>query len=159
MTGRPKDWTLSTVKAGLASGRIEKLGPSTSLDLERLIRLKPELVLTWDESIIPKLSELGVTVLITYGQTAADLTTHLNFARFLAPLFGKEDQAKELTDRVNLVLTEVTAKTDRVHRRPKVIWGDIYEKRVLVEPGRSWGAQLVTAVGGDYLFNDIAGSS
>ncbi len=159
ITGTPEDWVIPHIREGLASGRVVHLGPITSIDLERLIKLKPELVLTWDESLIPKLSELGIPALITYGATAPNLNTHLNFVRFLAPLFGQREKADEFATRVKKVLREVTAKTAGAERRPKVIWGDIYEKRVLVEPGHSWAAQLVTAVGGDYLFEDIAGSS
>jgi iron complex transport system substrate-binding protein len=159
VTGDPQSWIIPAIKEGLASGRVVSLGSGASVDLERLFQLKPEVVFTWDESIIPKMSELGIPTLITYGQTAADLETHLNFARFLAPFFGREEKAEAFVKRVNEVLEAVTRTTAKVKTRPKVIWGDIYEKRVLVEPGNSWAAQLVKAVGGDYLFNDIAGSS
>ncbi len=159
VTGHPEDWTLPQVAEGLASGRVAGLGLSSSIDLEKLIRLKPELVLTWDESIIPKMSELGIPTVITYGETAADLETYINLTRFLAPFFGAQERALEFVERSMAVLEEVRAVTKKADRRPKAIWGDIYEKRVLVEPGHSWAAQLIKAVGGDYLFDDIAGSS
>jgi iron complex transport system substrate-binding protein len=44
-------------------------------------------------------------------------------------------------------------------KKPKVIWGDVFSKRVLVEPGNSWAAQIVQAAGGDYLFADVAGDN
>ena len=147
------------VAEGLASGRVADLGLSTSIDLEKLIQLKPELILTWDESIIPKMSELGIPIVITYSETAADLETYINMTRFLAPFFGKQERALEFVKQSTAVLEEVSAKTKESGQRPKAIWGDIYEKRVLVEPGHSWAAQLIKAVGGDYLFDDIAGSS
>ncbi|MGD8844466.1 MAG: ABC transporter substrate-binding protein, partial [Desulfobacteraceae bacterium] len=42
---------------------------------------------------------------------------------------------------------------------PKVMWGDIYEKRVLVEPGNAWVGELVGLAQSDYLFEDVYGTS
>ena len=43
--------------------------------------------------------------------------------------------------------------------QPKVMWGDIYEKRVLVEPGNAWVAELIGLAQSDYLFNNIYSTS
>jgi iron complex transport system substrate-binding protein len=39
------------------------------------------------------------------------------------------------------------------------MWGDIYEKRVLVEPGNSWVAEMVGLAQSNYLFDDVYGTS
>jgi iron complex transport system substrate-binding protein len=39
------------------------------------------------------------------------------------------------------------------------MWGDIYEKRVLVEPGNAWVGELVGLAESDYLFEDVYGTS
>ena len=39
------------------------------------------------------------------------------------------------------------------------MWGDIYEKRVLVEPGNAWVGELVGLSQSDYLFDDVYGTS
>jgi iron complex transport system substrate-binding protein len=39
------------------------------------------------------------------------------------------------------------------------MWGDIYEKRVLVEPGNAWVGELVGLAHSDYLFEDVYGTS
>ena len=148
-------WNLPHITEGLASGKVANLGLRSSMDLEKLIKLKPELIMTHDESLIPKMTELGIPIVITYGEAAADLETYVNLTRFLAPFFGKQAEALEFVKRFLKTLEEVTAVTKRAGRQPKTIWGDIYEKRVLVEPGHSWAAQLIKAVGGDYLFNPL----
>ena len=148
-------WNLPHITEGLASGKVANLGLRSSMDLEKLIKLKPELIMTHDESLIPKMTELGIPIVITYGEAAADLETYVNLTRFLAPFFGKQAEALEFVKRFLKTLEEVTAVTKRAGRQPKTIWGDIYEKRVLVEHGHSWAAQLIKAVGGDYLFNPL----
>ena len=61
--------------------------------------------------------------------------------------------------RVQAAISRVRQRTKVVKHKPKVIWGDIYEKRVLVEPGHSWAAEVIRLAGGDYLFNDVRGTS
>jgi iron complex transport system substrate-binding protein len=42
--------------------------------------------------------------------------------------------------------------------KPNVIWGDIYEKRVLVEPINSSPAEIILLAGGEYAFDDVVGA-
>lgn len=159
VTGDDKDWTIPEIKQGLKDGKVLSMGSGMALDYEALVRLKPEVVFTWDQSVIPKLAELGVPVVITYGDEARTLETQVQFARFLAPFFGKIQAAEQYVAHVRGTLTELERKTAGVGKRPMVIWGDIWEKRVLVEPGQSWAAQLIGLSGGDYLFKDVRGTS
>jgi iron complex transport system substrate-binding protein len=39
------------------------------------------------------------------------------------------------------------------------MWGDVYEKRVMVEPGNCWVAEFVRLAGANYLFDDVFGSA
>jgi iron complex transport system substrate-binding protein len=39
------------------------------------------------------------------------------------------------------------------------MWGDIYEKRVMVEPGNAWVGELVGLAQSDYLFEDVYGTA
>ena len=39
------------------------------------------------------------------------------------------------------------------------MWGDVYEKRVLVEPGNAWVGELVGLARSNYQFDDIFGTS
>ena len=159
VSGAADEWFIPQIKEGLASGKIYSLGQSMSLDYEALVRKKPDVLFTWDETAIPKLADLGIPVVINYGDEARTLETEMNFARFLAPFFGKTELAEKYVARVKAVLEEVRRKTAHAPQRPRVIWGDVYEKRVLVEPGQSWAAQLVDSAGGDYLFRDVRGTS
>ncbi len=161
VTGRPDGWVLEPVKRGLATGRIASVGQGHNLDYEQLAKLKPEVFFTWDEAAIPMLERLGITVVITYADTARDLETQLNIALLMGVFFGQKAiaRAKAYITRVKAAAARLKAIVARATSRPRVIWGDIYEKRVLVEPGNSWAAQLVKLAGGEYLFDDIRGTS
>jgi iron complex transport system substrate-binding protein len=152
-------WYVQEVKQGMADGNIAFLGDYNSIDFERLKQQQPELVLTWDHSIIPMLDELGIPCAITSTPTAMCLNARMRFVQFLAPFFHKEKEADAFFDRVNNALITIRQRTADAGPPPKVMWGDIYEKRVLVEPGNAWVGELVGLAQSDYLFEDVYGTS
>lgn len=159
VTGQAKDWTIPYIRQGLADGSIVSLGQSHSLDYEQVAKVKPDVFFTWDESLIPMMDELGIPTVITNTDMARDLDTQIGFVKFLAPFFGSQPQADDYVAKVYAALTGIKQKTRQAQSKPKVIWGDVYSKRVLVEPGNSWAAQIVQAAGGDYLFADVSGDT
>ena len=156
---RMKDWTIEEVVSGMKQGKIAYLGESAAIDYERLKFQEPELVLTWDPSIIPMLDEMGVACVITSTPVAMCLTARMRFVSFLAPFFNKEKEAEDYFNRVSLSLLSIREKTKNASPEPKVMWGDIYEKRVLVEPGNAWVGELVGLAQSDYMFDDVYGKS
>lgn len=159
VTNPAERWHVEEVRKGMASGKIAFLGDYNSVDFEQLKQQQPELVLTWDHSIIPMLDELGIPCAITSTPTAMCLNARMRFVQFLAPFFHKETEADAFFARVNNALTAIRERTTDAGPTPKVIWGDIYEKRVLVEPGNAWVGELVGLAQSDYLFEDVYGTS
>ncbi|RLB87778.1 MAG: ABC transporter substrate-binding protein, partial [Deltaproteobacteria bacterium] len=163
VTHKKDYWTIDEVVKGMDSGRIAYIGESNAIDFEKLKTIEPDLILTWDACAISMINELDIPVVITTTGEAMDLDTRMRFAKFLAIFFSREKEADEYVARVKNAIKSVSnSALDPVldkGLRPKVIWGDIYEKRVLVEPGNSWAAEMVELAGGDYLFDDIRGAS
>ena len=83
----------------------------------------------------------------------------MRFVRFLAPFFNREKEADQFFDKVNEALWDIRDRTKDAGPPPKVMWGDIYEKRVLVEPGNAWVGELIGLAQSDYLFDDVYGTS
>ena len=157
---RPEErWYYDDVKKGFKSGKIVFLGEPSSLDYERLKKQQPELVLTWDPSVIPMLDELKIPAIVTTTPVAMCLNARMGFVKFLAPFFNKEKEAQAYFDRVNNSLIALREKTAHSKNKQKVMWGDIYEKRVLVEPGNAWVGELLGFAQSKYLFNDVFGTS
>ncbi|WP_052515590.1 ABC transporter substrate-binding protein [Dethiosulfatarculus sandiegensis] len=159
VVGKPKDWTIEKIKKGLQDGSVVSLGLSHGLDYERLAKARPDVFFTWDESLVPIMEEFGIPTVITNTDTARDLDTQIRFVYFLAPFFNEFKKADQYVARVYKALEDIKAKTANVKKKPTVIWGDVYSKRVLVEPGNSWAAQIVEASGGEYLFSDVSGDT
>lgn len=154
-----KAWHNPDIKKGLESGRITYLGDAASIDYERLKQLNPELVLTWDPSILPMLDNLGIPGVITTTSKAMCLNTRMRFVQFLAPFFQKEQEADAFFARIKQALADIQTRTAGLKHQPKVMWGDIYEKRVMVEPGNAWVGELIGLAQSDYKFKDVFGTS
>lgn len=159
VTNKKEYWTIEEVTRGMENGRITYIGESCAVDYEKLKAIEPDLVLTWDAAAISKIMELDIPGVITTTGEAMNLDTRMRFTQFLALFFNREKEADEYVARVTGVIREIRDLSLDTDNRPKVIWGDIYEKRVLVEPGNSWAAEMVNLAGGDYLFNDVKGGS
>ena len=151
-------WHVDYMKEGFAEGRIHYVGEPNALDYERIKVLKPDMVMTWDPSIVPMMNEMGIPVVVTSTPLATCLATYIRFVQFISPFFGKEPEGDLFYARVRDALEDIREKT-RGHPKPNAMWGDIFEKRVLVEPGNSWVAEMVGLAQSDYLFDDVYGAS
>ena len=159
VTSPAKRWHLHEVRRGRESGRIVYLGDAASIDFERVKQSDPELVLTWDPSVIPLLDDLGIPAVVTTTRTAMCLNTRMRFVHFLAPFFHKEREADAYFARIDAALNDIRARTAGLAYQPKVMWGDIYEKRVMVEPGNAWVGELVGLAQSNYQFKDVFGTA
>ena len=159
VTKKKEHWAIQEIRKGMEDGKITYLGESQAVDFERLKAIKPDLVLTWDQRVIPMISDLDIPCVMTSTGVAMDLDTKIHFAQFLALFFNKEHEANEFVSRVFRSIDRIGRINASVKDWPKVIWGDIYEKRVLVEPGNAWAAEIVRLAGGEYLFDDIFGAA
>lgn len=159
VTAPAKRWYIPEIKRGMEAGRIAFIGDASSIDYERLKQSEPELVLTWDPSVIPMLDDLRIPAVVTTTSKAMCLNTRMRFVQFLAPFFQKEREADAFFARIDAALRDIRARTAGLAHQPKVMWGDIYEKRVMVEPGNAWVGELVGLAQSDYQFKDVFGTS
>lgn len=157
---KPKEkWFVEDVRKGFDEGRIAYVGDSSSINFELVKQQQPELVLTWDPAVIPMLSSLDIPCIITSTPVAMCLNARMSYVKFLAPFFDREQEADAFFQRVSASLADIRSTTKGQWEKTKVMWGDMYEKRVLVEPGNAWIGELVGLVESDYLFEDVYGTS
>jgi len=156
---KQKDWHIVEIRNGLDRGKIAYIGQSTSVDYEKLRALKPDVVFVSDESIVPKLDELSIPSVVTTTKIAKDLKVHINFIRFISAFYNREQQAMAFAESQFRRIDRISEMLRHAKSSPSVIWGDIYARKVRVEPGNSWAGQMVVKAGGKYLFQDLEGAS
>lgn len=157
---RPKEkWYVDDVRHGFDNKKIAFIGDATAINFELVKKQQPEIVLTWDPAVIPMLTNLGIPCVITSTPVAMCLNARMSYVKFLAPFFDRQQEAEDFIQRVNTSLKDIRAKTAGQWQKSKVMWGDMYEKRVLVEPGNAWIGELIGLIESDYLFEDVYGTS
>ena len=157
---KPKEeWYIDEVVKGFDEGRIAYLGRFNAINYELLKKQQPELVITWEPSWVPMFTSLEIPCIVMRTPVAMCLNTRISYAHVLAPFFGKENEADAYVERINSSLMKIREITRGRWEDTKIIWGDMYEKRVVVEPGNASVAELVAIVQSDYLFEDIYGAA
>ena len=150
VTTRKELWHIDEIGKGMGEGRIRYLGHYKAIDYEGLKALDPDVVFTWDRGIIPKLKELGVTCVITPRNPSEDVLGRLEKIRFFASFYDKEKEAEDFLSKTTQRIGTVREKTAGAGKRPRVLWGGIFDKRIYLANADSWVAKMITMLGGDY---------
>jgi len=156
---RKSQWLTPEIQKGIDSGHITMLGQAEAIDYEQLVLLHPDVALVTPAADFGQFEALGIPVVVTYPQSAMDLSMRLRFIQFLAPFFCKEDAANRFLKSVQHAIDVIRHRTRNINRKPMAMWGDFYGRKSVVEPGNSWMAQFMELAGGHYLFKDVRGSS
>ena len=156
---RKSHWLAPDIRNGINSGRITMLGQTDAIDYEQLVLLHPDVALVTPAADFGQFEALGIPVVVTYPESAMDLSMRLRFIQFLAPFFHKQDAANRFVENVQQSIDAIRHRTRNTNRRPQVMWGDFFGRKSVVEPGNSWMAQFMELAGGDYLFKDVQGRS
>lgn len=159
VTKEKNEWTNESIKQAMDEGKIVFLGDSSQINLELLKAVRPDMVFTWNADIIPPLDDLKIPTVITNTETAKGLETQIEYVKFVAPFFQKEKEGDVFAARFMKAVAHIKEKSPEIKHRPRVIWGDVYNKRVLVEPNNAWVSQLVGLSGGQYELDDVQGAS
>ncbi|MFC1916636.1 ABC transporter substrate-binding protein [Chloroflexota bacterium] len=137
-----------------------KIGGYSSVDLEKVVEIQPDLILatrTHRAEVIPELERLGLTVLDLYPTTIDEVMEAITL---VGKCTGKENEASQLVTEIGKRIKAVTDKTDNLpeSQRPRVfyvLWHD---------PLKTVGSdnrihELIELAGGTNIAQDLSGIS
>lgn len=143
-------------------GAVKNVGQNEKLDIEQLIDLTPNLIVTYgiDNSnpMIDNLEKSGLNVLIQADWMEQSPLGKAEWLKLFGALFAKEKEAKTLFDTIvqnynsalNLVKDQSASTT--------VLYGSMYQNQWFVAKGNSWIAQFIKDAKADYLWSDLKGT-
>lgn len=137
-----------------AAKQIPRVGNHDSLDLERIVSLKPDLIVVWlngnAQKQLDKLLSLGIPAYYNQPKTLADVPRAIEAMGRLA---GSESQAArtatEFRNRVSALRTRFAG------RAPVTLFYQIWSKPLTTLNGRHLVADVITLCGGKSLFADL----
>ena len=137
-----------------------RVGGFSTVDLEKAVALKPDLVLATDihsKSVTPLLQKLGFTVVTLNPKTISSAIKDINL---LGQVAGRESAALELTNSMVKRVDAVASMTGKLapDQRSRVllmIWND----PLMVAGGDTLIADIINIAGGENIASGITGYS
>lgn len=149
-------------RALIDAGSVKNVGQNEKLNIEQLIELAPELIVTFgidnNNPSIENLQKSGLNVLIQADWMEQSPLGKAEWLKLYGALFGKEKEADILFDNIvkeyNNALTLVADKKTT----STVLYGSMYQDQWFVARGSSWVAQFMKDAKADYLWKDLEGT-
>jgi iron complex transport system substrate-binding protein len=153
-----EDWRIVgisgfTVRPARARREKPRVSAFTSARTERIIALKPDLVLGFSDlqaDIAAQLVRAGLEVHVFNHRSIADI---LRMIRTLGGMIGCEAKARALTEQLAAGLSAVHARAAAFTRRPRVYFEEWDDPLI---SGIRWVSELITLAGGEECFPELA---
>ncbi|MHB8124716.1 MAG: ABC transporter substrate-binding protein [Desulfitobacteriaceae bacterium] len=160
-----EDWYINEVKTGMEKGNIQMIGSGGmgAFDYDKIVALKPDVVFMSggnpaDAQAFKKLEELKIPVAVENCWLEQDPLGRLEWIKFMAAFYGKEQQAASFFTDVVKKTDEISVKAAGEKVKPKILWGMIYQGKAYVPGADSYVANMIAMAGGDYLFKNNKGT-
>ena len=124
-----------------------------SADFEKIIALKPDLVLTFSDLQADIAAELIRRNIAVHAFNQRDVAGIFAMIRTLGALVGATDKAEALAVSLEDRLDEVREQAEQLPRRPRVYFEEWDEPMI---SGLKWVSELIEAAGGIEVFPQLA---
>lgn len=138
-----------------AAKAIPRIGDSAQLDLERIVALRPHLIVVWRDGNSPqqlqRLAELGIPIYASQTRGLAGIASTL---RRLGALAGTEDTANAHAERLERDLASLRERY--AGRRPLRVFYQIWHRPLLTINGRHLISEALGLCGASNVFAPLA---
>jgi iron complex transport system substrate-binding protein len=153
-------WTTTpSVQALIAAGEVAEVGSGSTINVEQVLDLEPDLVMAYgigipDYDTHPVLLDAGVTTVLNGDFVEQDPLGRTEWMKFLAIFFNREGVAVEAFDQIAQEYAEVAELAAGMVERPTVLVGGMYNGTWYISGGESYTARLLADAAADYLWAD-----
>ena len=164
LTGFPHPDYISSEKtrALIDKGSVKNVGQNEKLNIEQLIELSPDLIVTFgvdnNNPMLDNLKKSGLYVLIQADWMEQSPLGKAEWIKLYGALFGKEDKAKELFDKIVTSYNQAKKLVAEKPANSTVLYGSMYEDVWYVAKGNSWVAKFMKDAQANYLWSDLEGT-
>lgn len=149
---------------GVKAGKIKDLGDAFNLDVENLLMLRPQAVMTSaynaEDENSKKLSQSGLTVIYNIEWQEKSLLARAEWIKFVGAFFDKSALADSLFNDVEKRYKEISALAQKVKERPTLLSGQDFRGAWSMPAGKSFTAKMFRDAGGSYYYeNDTTSGS
>ena len=136
-----------------------KVGGFSTVDIEKVVSLRPDLVLATQihsKTIIPALEKLGLTVV---ALTPSSLTGVLSSITLVGKITGQDKEASELVKDLSTRITAIADKTQKLapDQRPRVFYVTWHDPLITAGTETLVG-DIISKAGGQNIAYDLSGN-
>ncbi len=145
-----------TVRPPRARREKPRVSAFTSAKIDRIVELKPDLVLGFSDlqaDIAAELIRAGIAVHVFNHRSVGEI---LQMIAVLGGIVGCQDKAASLISRLEEGVEQVRRSAARFERRPRVYFEEWDEPQI---SGIRWVSELIGIAGGDDVFPELAKES
>jgi len=143
-------------------GLVKNVGQNEKLNMEQLIDLAPELIVTFsmdsNNPMIANLEKSGLKVLIQADWMEQSPLGKAEWIKLYGALFGKENEAKILFDEIVKNYHDASAVITNSQKQKTVLYGSMYQDQWFVAKGNSWVSQFIKDAKANYLWAATEGT-
>ena len=149
------------ISAGIQKGSISNVGNDQKYDVEKIIALQPDAVVTNYtpnfETTYEAIRSHGVPVLFIDEYRAVSPLEKAQLITVFGRLYNLKDAADKQLGEITAAYQALSKRMRRHNNKPKVLLNEMYGNIWYMPGGQSAAATLVHDAGGDYIFKDLAG--
>lgn len=138
----------------VAAKKIPRIGRAGALDLERIVALKPDLVIGWgsgNSSVqVAQLRKIGLKIFISEPRQLSDVSSSL---RRFGVLTGNPEKAKISADNFDHGIAKLRARY--AHGKPVTVFYEIWNQPLMTVNGQHIISAVIELCGGKNVFANL----
>lgn len=150
------------IRGLIHQNKITELGNNQSLNIEKLLNLKPDVVIGYglDNSnpVLTNVEKSGLKIMFNGDWNEQNPLGKAEWIKFFGALYDKSNLADEIFAKIEKEYLTTLLLLQKTLKRPTVLAGDIYEDKWYLPQGDSWAARYLNDAKGDYLWKHTKGT-
>ncbi len=142
-------------------GQVKDLGDAFRIDIEQLLLLRPQAVMTSaynaDDENSKKLRHTGITLLYNIEWQEENILGRAEWIKFIGAFYGQSSKADSIFAEVERNYNWLKEKAKQAGGQPAILSGEDFRGTWHIPAGRSFTAQLFRDAGARYLYAEDTG--
>lgn len=137
-------------------GKIKELGDAFNLDIEKLMMIRPQAVMTpaydAEDTNAEHLKRIGIPMIYNIEWQEKSLLGRAEWIKFVAAFFDKLDLAENLYNDIEKKYNDASAISKKISKHPIILDGQDFRGTWSMPGGRSYNGKMFKDAGASYFY-------
>ncbi len=145
----------STIKSGLNSGRVKRIGIEGEFDNEVVMNISPDVIFIspFKRGGYGAITELGIATFNYLGYKEPSPLGQAEWIKLIGIMTGEQERAQQIFAQTKERYLTLKAKVKDVEQRPTILSGELHSGSWYVVGGKSYLAHLFEDAGANYFMH------